>query len=338
MNGGRPQKYLELAERIKDMIVSCRLRRGDLLPPERKFAEMLGCSHLTLRKALQLLEKDNLIHVIPSRGRFVGPRPHDETKQASIGFLIPNSDPFYFRIFTLLENYLYTRNLHPVVHVSDGSRTKEAALLQTAEEQHLAALVAVPNPQCADQYAALGIPVTFFDYPLPGLQRPCVVCDDYEGARAAVDYLVGTGARRIAHIGGLYNPACEDRLHGYLDSLAKHDLPRHEAWIVRDTPTREAGLYAARALFESKGPQPEAILCCNDAVAAGVVHYFARRGEAPCRLIGFGNTSVAEDLGISSVDQHTDKIAGLILRNLQLLLNGEKPPLKTVVPTELIIR
>ena len=338
MNNGRPQKYQELAERIRDMIVSCRLRRGDMLPPERKFAEMLNCSHLTLRKALQVLEKNNLIHAIPSRGRFVGPRPRDAAKPAAIALLLPNSDPFYFSILALLENRLYHQNLHLTVHISNGSHAKENDILQKIGEQGFAALVAVPNPLCLEAYSKLQLPVTFFDYNIHNVNIPSVVCDEYAGSCAAVDYLVRIGCRNIAYIGGLYSPTSEDRLQGCLDRLAKYELPIRQAWIIRDIPTREAGESAARMLFESGDPVPDAFLCNNDAVAAGVIRYFSQSGRPPCPLVGFGNTSRAEELGICSVEQHVDRIADMILRNLQMQFSGEKPPLKTVIPTNLIVR
>ena len=225
-----------------------------------------------------------------------------------------------------------------LVGIPTGVSLALADILQKIGEQGFAALVAVPNPLCLEAYSKLQLPVTFFDYNIHKVNIPSVVCDEYAGSCAAVDYLVRIGCRNIAYIGGLYSPTSEDRLQGCLDRLAKYELPIRQAWIIRDIPTREAGESAARMLFESGDPVPDAVLCNNDAVAAGVIRYFSQSGRPPCPLVGFGNTSRAEELGICSVEQHVDRIADMILRNLQMQFSGEKPPLKTVIPTNLIVR
>ncbi len=55
-----------------------------------------------------------------------------------------------------------------------------------------------------------------------------------------------------------------------------------------------------------------------------------------CSVIGFGNTSVAEDLALTSISQHSDKIASAIVRNLRL--SGATPVQTTVIPAPLMLR
>ena len=63
--------YLQLADTIRQKIVSGELKMNDMLPPENKFSEELGVCHLTLRKALGKLEKEAYINRIRGKGTFI---------------------------------------------------------------------------------------------------------------------------------------------------------------------------------------------------------------------------------------------------------------------------
>ena len=106
---------------------------------------------------------------------------------------------------------------------------------------------------------------------------------------------------------------------------------------MRNTPGREWGILASRKLF-SLPNTPDAVFCANDAIAAGVQHYFRDKGKPPCPIIGFGGTSVSWDLGLNTVDQHPEKITEALVRNLRMMLNGEEPPEETVIPSAIILR
>ena len=86
---------------------------------------------------------------------------------------------------------------------------------------------------------------------------------------------------------------------------------------------------------------PTAILCGNDTIAAGAFRFLASKGirvPEDCSLCGFGNTTVAEDLDLTSVSQHTPKIAEAIRNNLQIIMRGETPSAETIINTTLIVR
>jgi DNA-binding FadR family transcriptional regulator len=53
--------YEEVAAKIREMVVSGRLKQGDKLPPERELAQRLGVGRHALREALRTLEMAGLI-------------------------------------------------------------------------------------------------------------------------------------------------------------------------------------------------------------------------------------------------------------------------------------
>lgn len=61
----------EIVEQIKTLIKESKIEPGEQLPPERKFAEMLGVGRPTLREALNHLEARGFLEIRNRQGVFV---------------------------------------------------------------------------------------------------------------------------------------------------------------------------------------------------------------------------------------------------------------------------
>ncbi|MFA7230528.1 MAG: GntR family transcriptional regulator [Victivallaceae bacterium] len=339
MKRGKPEKYIGLAEEIRQLINSRKLKNNEPLPSERNLSQMFTCSHLTIRKALKLLEQEKLIYKESSKGNFVGSRPNNVGKSGLIGFIFPDDEIFYYKLFAELEKSFSEYSLHPVVHLTHNIKEKENRILEFFTEANANALIAVPNAKCIEEYRRLNIPTIFFDLNIAELNIPHIISDDYEGAVSAMKYLISMGHERIAHIGGTYERTSELRLKGYKDVMSLNGLEIRKDYIKCKEPSREWGYYATKELFQKQ--PPTAIFCGNDTLAAGALRYLSANGikiPGDCSLIGFGNTAIAEDLALTSVSQHSQKIADAIRNNLRLLLNGENAPLETIISTTLAVR
>jgi len=340
MNRGKPEKYLALAGEIRRYIQEQKLKNNAPLPPERQLAVRFNVNHLTLRKALHLLEQEKLIYKEPSRGNFVGTKPYTGKGKQMIGLLFPDHEMFYYNIFAELEERLASAGLHPVVHLTNNSRKKEEDILDFVQDQEFAALLAVPNPACAEKYSHLQTPLICFDIFLSESHASHVISDDYDGAVMVAKHLLSLGHTAIAHIGSMYDRTAEQRRNGLTDTLKKAGIDLPSCYLKAKEPTRQWGYAAAADLFALPAP-PTAIFCGNDTIAAGVRRYcYENKIGVPkqCSLIGFGDTAVAEDLDLTSVSQHTDKIAAALWNLLRLTLDGSPVPPETIIPTSLILR
>lgn len=63
--------YQQIAEQIKEQIISKKLTEGDLLPSIRNLARELKISVITTKKAYSELEKERFIESVPGKGTFV---------------------------------------------------------------------------------------------------------------------------------------------------------------------------------------------------------------------------------------------------------------------------
>ena len=75
--------YQEIAGRLRDRITNKEWHAGAALPSEAQLSAEWGVTRTTIRRALEVLEADELVEVIPGRGRFVRSAPGDLPREPS---------------------------------------------------------------------------------------------------------------------------------------------------------------------------------------------------------------------------------------------------------------
>ena len=173
---------------------------------------------------------------------------------------------------------------------------------------------------------------------VPGVE--VVRTADEQGARQAVDHLVGLGHRDIVHVDGGRAPGAADRRRGYRTALRRHGLAER-ARVVAAGPNEEDGARAARELLA--GPPFTAVLAFNDHCASGVLDVLVRSGvEVPGRVsvVGFDDSSLARlaHVDLTTVAQDVARLADLAVGRAISRLEGEETPGETVVAPRLVVR
>lgn len=120
-----------------------------------------------------------------------------------------------------------------------------------------------------------------------------VVPNEYEGARAATEYLISHGHRKIAHITDAGNGfAAPIRLQAYKDALVANKIDYQKDYVLRvngsDTPD---GYKATKEILKLKN-SPTAIFAYNDRMAFGAYEAIQEQGLEVGRdisVIGFDN-------------------------------------------------
>lgn len=127
-------------------------------------------------------------------------------------------------------------------------------------------------------------------------ERHMVASNDREAVRGAAEYLIAQGHRRIGLIAGPHGfRSARERRAGFEDALQAAGIPLPRSMIAEGDYRFESGLVAADRLFDLV-PRPTALFCCNDEMAAGVMHAARQRGlEIPrdLSIVGFDDTAIA---------------------------------------------
>ncbi len=111
------------------------------------------------------------------------------------------------------------------------------------------------------------------------------------GVVAAIDYLVGLGHRRIAHlVGPDRRQSTHARMAGYRLGLKKHGLPAPAEYLQPGDFEADPGQWERSTLtLLACSPRPTAIIAANDIVAATVMRVIQRAGlRAPADVSVIG--------------------------------------------------
>jgi LacI family transcriptional regulator len=157
--------------------------------------------------------------------------------------------------------------------------------------------------------------------------------------QAATEALIAAGHRRIGHIPGeAWTEASRDRLRGYKQALAAHDiafdagLVAAPAWTVGSGRAAMAGLLAGRGLT--------AVTCFNDRVAIGAYEAIRAAGlsvPGDVSVMGFDDEDLVAHLTppLSTVQLPHDEMAR---RAVELLAEGALAYQRIKVDSPLVLR
>ena len=179
---------------------------------------------------------------------------------------------------------------------------------------------------------------------LPGVNIPSIKVNNFEGAKAAVDYLVKLGHSRIAMITGPPEFLdVKERIEGYKESLARHGIPYNPNIVREGNFLFASGYVHTKELIKLKNP-PTAIFCANDHMAAGAIKAAKEKNLSvpnDISIVGFDDQIIAEmlDPPLTTVRQPLYQLGTLSAKKLFDLINGKvHTPFQEFLYPKLIVR
>ena len=314
--------YERIYSALKDEILSGKYRKGDWFPPERALKDRFSTTHLTVRNALAKLVLEGYIErysgkgtlVIYSRERVSPPRKPLSFPYAHL--ILAGLDEANAHILETLEEELRKVPLALRFSCHRGDVLLEQSLCSEAEGA--GALVIIEPAGSRDPLAHSGaalrnaIIIRSAD---PDAPCPQVVVDDVEGSRKAVRYLLDLGNRKIALLAPAFSPATLGMRRGFEEEPAVQGMPAGTSTIESCAPGIEGGDLAVRKSL-GRDAQCRAFLCASDETAAGCARGLRGSGLTPgkdCSVVGYGNTRLAQGLGLTTIDPGFDRLAERVI-------------------------
>ncbi|MDN3687604.1 LacI family DNA-binding transcriptional regulator [Cyclobacterium jeungdonense] len=268
-------------------------------------AKALNVSASTVSRALHdspLIRKETKDSVI-AMAKALNYQPNQQAigllnkKTKIIGVIVPEITGYFFATaINGLQDFVENTGYKLIIGQSNESFDQEAKLMETLSLARVDGLIISPTSETTsnihlEKFRESGIPVVVFDRDCPNFLSDKVFVDDYEGAFQAVDYLIKTGCRKIAHLGGPANlTTCRCRKRGYLDALTQNGITP-DPQLILEVPgfTPDCGEEIIRDLLDREAI-PDAIFAVNDAVAIGTMPVILEKGlriPQDISLIGF---------------------------------------------------
>ena len=276
-----------------------------------------------------------------------------QKKSNTIGVIVPEiTGHFFSAIITGIQDVIVDSEYNIMICLSNESYEEELTIVKRLSKIQIDGVLVAPSSETKnfDHFRRLqksGIPVVVFDRDCPGLEADKVLVDDYFGAFQAVEYLIGTGCKNIAHLGGPLNlSTTEQRLQGYLDALEKNRVPINRDYIVHVPGfSHKDGAKATRKILELID-RPDAIFAYNDNIAISAMHIAKKMGlKIPdeVSVLGFDDEPHSSFItpSLSTVWQPVYSMGMLSARILLSHLNNKNNIMefrKEVFKPELVIR
>lgn len=218
-----------------------------------------------------------------------------------VGILISDvRNPFFAELAHAAEQEALRRGYVVMLANADEDATQEQLYLHTFSTQRVDGVLMAPQSGDRvhlDRLIDSGLPVVFVDRVLPGLDVPSVTSDNAGGMRAAVEYLVARGHRRIGYVGG---PApvstALDRLEAFLAHRDQLGLPADDALVQEGDYRAESGGAAVERMLRA-GAAPTAVLAADGLMALGALAALRRHGvREEIELMSFDDLAWFEEL------------------------------------------
>jgi LacI family transcriptional regulator len=141
-----------------------------------------------------------------------------------------------------------------------------------------------------------GLPLVLLNCYVSDKRCTSVIPAEVAGGFNATEYLIKKGHRRIGFINGEnWMDAATERMRGYRQALATHDIPFDQDLIREGDWLPLKGYQLAKDLLNTK-KRPTAILCANDLMALGAIEAAAELGiQVPQELsiMGYDDQELA---------------------------------------------
>ena len=284
----------------------------------------------------------------------LGFRPNDLAQSLSrgrsftVGLLSTDSyGRFSIPLVTGIEDALIDAQISVFLCNALGNPAREQQHLDSLLAKHVDGIIVTADRTNSRLPIALGnldLPVLYAYTRVDDPNVLCLLPDDEQGARLAVEHLVKQGRRHIAHITGpVYYEAVQLRAKEMRAVLAEHDIPFTERRVLSGAWEESWGYEAANILLD-RDPLIDAIFCGSDQIARGVADGLRERGvRVPddIALVGFDNWEVmatAVRPSLTTVDLNLHDLGKLAGTRLLQMIDGQRATGIERVPCSLVVR
>jgi LacI family transcriptional regulator len=216
----------------------------------------------------------------------------------TIGALLPDLyGEFFSELIRGIDLAARARGLHLLVSSSHDSSNDAASALRAMQGRVDGMLIMSAHVDDAFLHTNLpeGLPTVLINSAVKDPAYGVINVDNYGGARAMTQHLIGVGHKAIAFIAGPKNNFdAQQRENGYRAAMAKY-ASKVAPNVVSGDFTEEAG-YRAGQILLTQAKRPSAVFAANDMMALGCMHAFREAGlriPQDIALAGFDDIPVA---------------------------------------------
>jgi LacI family transcriptional regulator len=269
-------------------------------------------------------------------------------RSATIGVVLPDLfGEFFSEVIRGIDQAVQQGGFHLLVSSSHNDRAEIEAAVRAMRGRVDGLLVMSPGLD-ADTLAANlpdRLPVVLLNCEVDDRSFDSLNIDNFGGARAMAEHVLGLGHRRIGVIGGSpRNHDARERLSGTVAAVEAAGLWR-SALVEAEGAFTEASGYRGAELLLAESPRPTAIIAANDSMAVGALGAARDAGlrvPAELTVVGFDDIPIARYVTppLTTVRVDIPRLGQQAAQRLfeQIEAKNGQERVQSVQPTELVVR
>jgi LacI family transcriptional regulator len=276
-----------------------------------------------------------------------------ERRTRAIGVVVSEiANNFFSQAINGIESIAYNKGYHVIITQSHESQDRERVNVEHLASRGVDGLLISLSSESVDisylkELHEKGMPIVFFDRVTSEIETHTVTANNYLGAFHATEHLIYQGYKKIAHVTSApYLSITKERLEGYKDALAKHNIVFNESMVkycIHGGMIITEMEDALTALFKSK-TKPDAVFTAGDRLTIlcfGLLKQMKLKKEVG--FTGFSNTSVGElfSPALTVIKQPASEIGQSAIEFLIQIIESKRPVTEfqhKMLETELVIR
>jgi LacI family transcriptional regulator len=326
------------------------------LPTEKQLITAFKVSGITVRQALNKLVLNNVIYRRPKKGTFIDPdffkTKNNEIANKDVYLAVSSSimggfyDVYYYKIFESIEKGLRKSGYNMImIRLEDGQtisqKLLERILLGNCKVLLIAGYV---EPDFLNYLSSHKIRPVCIESNIDRDDIITVMVDNVGGAYDAVEFLIHSGHKRIAFLGGKDELCSVGRLEGYRNALESHGLKFDPGLVRMKGLYIENGREGMAELLDLKADFT-AVFCVTDHAALGALSILKERKvmvPEDLSLIGFDDLEFSGHISPGLTTMRTDrgKLGELAVKKALEVIKQKTAvlPDKVFLKPEIVIR
>ena len=319
-------------------------------------AEKVGVSIATVSRVVNQIPghynsetKKEIVQAIESlnyQPNFIA-RSLRSSKTQTIGFVVPELQPFFAEIFKGVQFVAKKKGYSIVLCNTDYDPRQEAAyvdnLLRRRVDGGIFTSGMIQNQHIL-RLKKEGIPIVLIEKFITDPDIPGVLIDNISAAKKAVEYLIELGYRDIGFISAPVEMVpFKDRFEGYKRALHENMIPYNSSNVhIKDNIGRESVRdgYQLMERIIQQGNYPRAFFIVSDTLAIGAmkaIRDFGMKVPDDIAIVGFDDIEMASfcepplttmaqpkyEMGVRGMELLVKAMSGVRLRNKEIELEVE---------------
>jgi len=254
-----------------------------------------------------------------------------EQRSKTIAVIVPElANNFFSQAIHGIERIARDKGYHILIYATDDEYEKEVSFIRHLHNGRADGIIMSVSGEANDhnylnELTHKRLPLVFFDRVYEDIITPRVITNDYDSSFSAAQHLIKQGCTRIAYLVINKNLSIgKTRMQGYLDALAKYNIPFDDNLIVDCTNSYKKNNVILKDML--KRLQPDGVFTSVERLAFAT--YYACNDlnisiPGQVKVVGFSSLEIAPLLNpsLTTVTQPATKIgieaASLLFKMLE---------------------